>query len=208
METGAPPVNEAVNLLSKFEPAALERLRQRLPAEIQPLLIPGGLAGPIQAELVALAQIQLDGLECASKYCARAIDVALHRLKLARLLRLIGGAAAIVGSSSLFVTIPITGPVGAYVGGGIALLGSLISFFTEYLTKPESAGSLSLFQLYAGLVDQRYRAECKLNELRAYLSLEITPKRAQTVKDLIGQGNELCRQVNQACAILLVSTVK
>jgi hypothetical protein len=205
METGAPPINEAVNLLSRFDPAALERLRQQLPPEIQPLLKPGGIAGKVDPLLAPRAQVCLEALKAASARCSEAIGVAAGRLKLARLLRLTGGTAGVVGSSSVLVTVTANLPVGVYISGGVALLGSLTSFLSDYLTRLDSGSSRTLLEVYADLVEKHYKAERLRGELTTYLSLKITSEREQAVADLIGQANETCLQVNSLGAILLVS---
>jgi hypothetical protein len=207
METGLPPINEAVNLLSKFDPGALERLRAGLPTEVRPLLRPGGLAGVVAADLIPLAQVPLKALKTACDWCDQAIHTTASRLKRARLFRLVGGLAAAGGSaSSVIVTITAWPPIGVYVGGVVALVGSLASLLSDYWTRLESGGSRTLFEVYADLVDKRYQAKRLSEELTTLLGLEATPEREQAIKDRMGQANAILYEVNKLEAVLLVST--
>jgi hypothetical protein len=204
METGAPPIHEAVNLLDRFEPAALAQLRQRLPADVQPLLRPGGTAGKVDLLLVARAEVCLAALQVASARCAEAIGVAAGRLRLARTLRLVGGVAATLGSSSVLVSATAEVAVGLYLSGVVALVSSLTSLLADYLTRLECGASRTLFAVYADLVEKRYKAERLRGELTAHLSLKVTRDREQAVADLIRAANEVCLQVNGLVAVLLV----
>ncbi len=200
METGSPPINEAVNLLARFDPAALERLRQQLPEGIRPLLKPGGIAGRADPLLVARAQVCLEALKVAVGRCDAAIPVARGRLAMARRLRLVGGLAGVLGSSSVLVTLAANQPVGGYVGGGVALLGSLTSFLSDFLTRleaTEGGASRTLFEVYAGLLEKRDDGDQLRAEIDAYLAQKATEERDRLVADLIGPANKICAEIRR-----------
>src|SRR5205814_2285722 len=96
--TNTPSISEAVSLLSIFAPQRLSELKRDLPTEIHPLLIPGGLAGPLPVTLKSRATVQRAALDQVLRRISSAITSAERRLKLAKRVRLIGDVAAVLGS--------------------------------------------------------------------------------------------------------------
>lgn len=204
MGGNAPPINEAVNFLFKFNPASLEKLKQTLPPEIQPLLKPGGLLGRTDPLLDPRTRICLTALEEVIPRCDEGIQVGGTRLRRARRMSLTAGIAAMVGSSSVLATLVAQSIILTAVSGGIALAGSVLAFVADFTTRPDHGSKKTVFDSYMELSRCRYRAEQLRGELSVHLDVGITQKREDTVVQLIGEANALCVNVDELRAILLI----
>jgi hypothetical protein len=92
----------------------------------------------------------------------------------------------------------------ALVSGGFALVGSLISLFSGYLTRlpPDQKGSL--FDVYVGLVEARVEATEILQDVEAYMRIEREDKYDKKLAEVFGKSNAVCRKVK----VLLANLVK
>jgi hypothetical protein len=188
----APRINEAVNFLSKFNETSLNQLRGSLPAEIQPLLKPGGVAGETDPLLGPRARVCVAALTEAIARCDGAVNVTGTRLRWARRLGLAAGVAAMVGSSSVLATVAAQSMLLTIVCGLIALAGSVLTFVADFTTRPDQGGKRTVFDIYMQLSQNRHRAEQLRGELSAHLEVGVTPKSEPEVSRLIGESNALC----------------
>jgi hypothetical protein len=200
----APPINEAVNFLYKFSPAALEKLKQTLPPEMHPLLKPGGLAGKTDPLLEPRTRVCLTALGEVIPRCEEGIQVSGTRLRRARRMSLAAGIAAMVGSSSVLATLAAQSIVLTAVSGAIALAGSVLAFVADFIIRPDHEAKKTIFDTYMQLSRSRYRAEQLRGELAVHLEAGITQKREDAVVRLIGEANALCLSVNELRPTLLI----
>ena len=204
MGGNAPPINEAVNFLHKFSPASLETLKASLPAEIHPLLKPGGLAGRTDPLLVPRIRICLAAIEEVIPRCEEGVRASGTRLRRARRMSLAAGIAAMVGSSSVLATLAAQSVVLTAVSGVIALAGSVLAFVADFTTRPDHEAKKTVFDTFMQLSRSRYRAEQLRGELTVHLEVGIASKREEAVAQLIGEANALCLGVDELRATLLI----
>jgi len=198
------PINEAVNFLDKFNPAALEELRKTLPPELAPLLEPGGLAGRVDGSTKHFAQVQVASLAEAIHWCDEAGGVAGARLRRAKQLNLAAGLVGLVGSSSVLATVAAQSMTLTVASGSVALAGSVLSFMADYTTRPEQGRKKTLYDVYSELSQCRQRAVQIRGELEMYLKIGINSDREPIVIKLIGEANALSLSVNDLRSHLLL----
>jgi hypothetical protein len=207
METLEPPINEAVGFLAKFAPDSLNELRKKLPAEIRPLLSPGGLAGRSDKLLLARAEVAKAALAEIASRCQEGIALAERRLKLSRRIRLLGEIAAVLGSASVVTTALATPGSWIILSGTVALVGSLATVIAEYAVKlPQD--KLSLFETYAWLVEARFEAVQMAKEIAVLIDAGAANRHEAALTELIGKGNVLCREAHRRLASLLSEGAK
>jgi hypothetical protein len=163
----APPINEAVNFLNKFSPAALEKLKETLPPEIRPLLKPGGLAGRTDPLLEPRVRVCLEALGEVIPRCDEGIRVSGARLRRARKMSLAAGIAAMVGSSSVLATLAVQSVVLTAISGMIALAGSVLALVADFTTRPDHEAKKTVLDTFM-----------QLSRSRSITHLDTLPKNA------------------------------
>jgi len=187
-------VNEIVNLLNRFAPAALDELRQEYPAH-QELLRIGLIAGRKKEEdpvLRVRATVAIKGLGEAVKICQRELPRIQAKLEVSRKWILYGHIFAIVGGASIFGTISQTSIIGSYVAATITLLGSLASTYGQYLSEAVLGRSGNITDNYRVLVEALAQARQTLNTLQELAKAGIASK---YVVELIKNANVLALKI-------------
>jgi hypothetical protein len=195
MGSDAPPIDEIVNLLDKLAPEELIAFRERLPPDMRPLFVPGGIAGKADQPLNESAELAARTLRTLVKQCDRWADAVGQRLRHARRLHMVGDVMAVVGSSSVLGTIAASLSVGVYVSGFVALLGSVTSLIADHVAKLPEGGPSSMFNVYSQLTGGRHRAKQLLDALNSHLRTGIPKGGHDEVTGLIGQSNELSKEL-------------
>ncbi len=188
-----PPVNEIVNLLSRFAPATLEELRRDYPAQ-QELLRIGITAGARKEdpELRVRTAVAIKGLGEAVKICERELPRIQGKLEVSRKWILYGHIFAVVGGASIFGTISQTSLIGSYVAATITLLGSLASTYGQYLSEAVLGRSGKITDNYRVLVEALAQARQTLSTLRELVKAEIASK---YVAELVRDANVLSLKI-------------
>jgi hypothetical protein len=206
MDVGAPPINEIVGLLGKFEPNALEKLKAVVARDIHPLLIPGGLMGAKGAFIRSRSLVAQKALEELQPLCTRGIEVAEKRLVWSKRLRLAGEIVAILGSASVIGSLAKAGESSkaiALISGGVALVGSFLSLFSTYFTRLQDEKK-SLFEIYVGLVELRLEASQLLQDLNGYLNAGEEGDYDAELTDVVAKANGISKRAYMLLPELLI----
>lgn len=207
MIDASPPISEAVSLLNIVAPAELFRLKQELPSEIHPLLIPGGLAGSIATTLKARAAVQIAALKQITERIKIAAQSSERRLRISKRVRLVGDVAAVLGSSSVLAGTSSESAPGWVVltGGIIALVGALSGVLSDYSTRLAAGSGGSLFEIYSALSEARFEADSLQTEIKLLLKAAAQEDVEERLSAAIGEANALCRKVQKVFPHILQS---
>jgi hypothetical protein len=162
--------------------------------------------GPVDPFIGARVSVSHQALVRLIPLCDRGIRAAESRLKLSRQFRLAGEIVALISSASVIAALlrmTSSAQIVALASGGLALFGSLISLLSTYFARLPQEDKGSLFQVYMALVETRVEAKQILQDIEAYLQIDLEDKYDARLNELIGKTNALCRNANSLLANLL-----
>ncbi len=192
-----PPIDEIVGLLATRSPEVLERLRRAYP-EHADILEPGFLLGEAAADLRLRVEAACAGGKIALELGEENIHTVRRRLARAKTITSGGQILTAIGGASVITTLSTAYHQVTYLGGFIALAGSILPFAAQYLSTGLQAENL--FDTYSALV------ECNLEAAEVQQILEIwlrkEPKENDDPSQVVARANALAKKIK-----LLISKI-
>lgn len=185
--------NEIVNLISKYSPTDLERLRDSLPDGFS--LQPGKLLGDSNIKTLSITnevQLALTGLKLADELCKKCVPLLARRLHTSRILQLGSQIVAAVSSISLLGTLASTSQFVKYFLAGLTAAASIIGIVAQWLITSLNPTVSDLSSAYGKIIDDRF----EVSRLSGILSSGRSPDDDAALKDAVDQSNVICRDVN------------
>lgn len=192
------PLHEAVYVLEKYDPAALERLRNESP-ELAPDLRSGMLAGPAGSYVQARAKTVLTALDAAIGAIEDALPIAKKRIKFVDRWRFLAELATLIGGLGVVALLKAAQEeIYTMFSAGLAAVGSIASFTAGHGEKLYGSGTV--YEVRQNLVDAHFKASSIADQLK--LLLEYNADEDELGK-LMNEGLKLCYDINQVTSQII-----
>lgn len=193
-------INEIVGLIQVTDPKVLEKLQGQFP-EYADLFQPGIILGEADetidpTEILARGTICKAGLELVLKQCNEKLPMLKRRLKRLGNVQLTSQIIVGISGASLLTQPANANPAMNYAAGGLALLGSLLTIYSQHKSGTVLNSSQSIFSFYEKLVDNKLEAEQLLTDVG--LALQVFEKSNQEkLPGIVAKGNQICMEIRK-----------
>lgn len=170
---------DAVDLLERFAPGKLERLRIDMPDDLRPELHRGGICGHADLFLPERVRITYEALTTVVGQCQIGTQRMARRIQWVGWLRVASAVITVVGSSSVVVMAARQSYSWTIAAGVITLIGAISSALEEQLLKYPIAGHERVFAVHLDLTRQLSKGEALLRTLRPFLNVRQMTKEEQ-----------------------------
>jgi hypothetical protein len=197
-QTSLPAINEIVWLLERFNPAALEQLREQYPEETS-VLTKGLILGskPVSATgMKVRISACLTGLKSGINVCEEMLPRTRQKLRRANSLRFASEIITVVAGASIFTVLATNFEHQIrYVVAGLALLGSLLALAATYVGGTFHPAAGNLFDYYKELIDCQVDAKRIQQELEFWKHSDL---KDSSIEDAVNSGNDICARIIKA----------